>query len=356
MIALILAGGSGTRFWPLSRESEPKQFLPLLGGRSLLAETVARIRPVVPADRILIVTGNAFVQRARREVPGVPSEHVIGEPAGRNTGPCIALAAARARAAWGGDEVMVVLPADHAIGAPERFLGALRAGEAYCRGADALLTLGIRPTRPETGYGYLEIGEKSAEVQGHAVHRVGRFVEKPDRQAAETYAHSGRHLWNSGMFLWRVEVIEQALVAHVPDAGPALDALREASDAELPSVLDETYPRLPALSIDYAVMEKARNVAAMPVDFPWSDVGSWTALGELLPRDEAGNSVRGSHVGIDTEGCVIHAGDRVVATIGLEDLVVVATDRAVLVCPRDRAQEVREIVRLLRERGLDRVL
>jgi mannose-1-phosphate guanylyltransferase len=353
MIALILAGGSGTRFWPLSRESAPKQFLPLLGARSLLAETVSRIAPLIPPDRILIVTGSPFVERARAEAAGVPPENVIGEPIGRNTAPCIALAAARASLLWGEEEVMAVLPADHLIGDEARFLAALRDGERFCRSERALLTLGIRPSRPETGYGYLEIAGPRIEVGAHGVSAVARFVEKPDRETAEGYVRSGRHLWNSGMFLWRVGVVADAIAAHIAGAGEAMAAFREATPADLGSALEKWYPELPALSIDYAVMEKAANVYTIPVDFPWNDVGSWSALAEVLAPDSEGNFVVGRHVGLGTKRCIVRAGNRLVATIGLDGIVVVETERAVLVCPVGLAQDVRLLVQKLRELGFE---
>lgn len=356
MIALILAGGSGTRFWPLSRESEPKQFLPLLGERSLLAETVLRVSALIPPERILVVTGDSFVERARAEAPGVPPENVIGEPAGRNTAPCIALATALAGVRYGGDEVMVALPADHRIGEAERFLAVLAAGATFCRQERALLTLGIRPSRPETGFGYLEVAEKRAEIDGSAIHRVVRFVEKPDLAKAEEYVRSGRFLWNSGMFLWRIDAIEAALGEHVPNATGAITAFRAARPGDLGEALAEWYPRLAATSIDYAVMEKASNVFSIPVDFPWSDVGSWSALGELLAPDADGNCVIGPFVGIDTRRSIIHASGRLVATIGLEDVIIVETDRAVLVCPAARAQDVRALVERLRALGRRSVL
>jgi len=353
MIAVILAGGSGTRFWPVSRASEPKQFLPLLGGRSLLAETVARVLPLVPAERIFVVTGGSFTERARREAPMLPAENVIGEPTGRNTAPAIVLAVARADRGGGSDEVMVVLPADHAIGDVPLFHETLRAGEEFCRTEKALLTLGIRPARPETGYGYLEIGERRAVRRGRAVHEVARFVEKPNRETAERFFASGRHLWNSGIFLWRMDAIEEALLRHVQGARAAIAAFRAAAAEDLYPVLEETYPKLPALSIDYAVMEKASNIAAIGADFAWNDVGSWSALGDLLPRDAEGNEVDGRHVGLDTRGSVIRSGGRLIATIGLDGVVVVETDRAVLVCPRERAQDVRALVEKLRALGLE---
>ncbi|MFH1277442.1 MAG: mannose-1-phosphate guanylyltransferase [Candidatus Eisenbacteria bacterium] len=356
MIAVIMAGGSGTRFWPRSTESEPKQFLPLLGGRSLLADTVDRIAPLVPPERVVVVTGEAFVERTRREAPGLPPENVLGEPLGRNTAPCIALAAAWCAARFGEDEVMIVLPADHHVGKPERFLEILRAGGAFCAEKPYLLTIGIRPTGPETGYGYLEIGGAIGGAEDLPVHRVDRFVEKPDRATAEKYLRSGRFLWNSGMFLWRTAVIVEALERHVPESREAMALYRKAKRGDLGRLLEETYPKFPALSIDYAVMEKAEAVAAIPADFPWSDVGSWSALGELLPADGEGNRVSGRHAGIDTKGCVIYAPGRLVATIGVENLIVVETERAVLVCPKERAQEVKAMVERLRASGRDDLL
>lgn len=356
MIAVVMAGGSGTRFWPRSTADEPKQFLPLLGGRSLLAETIARIVPLVSPEKILVVTGEAFVDRARRDAPALPPENVIGEPLGRNTAPCVALAAAIASARWGDDEVMLVLPADHFIGDGARFLETLRAGEAFCARHDRLLTLGVRPTSPETGYGYLEIGERLGEEGTIAVHAVDRFVEKPNRETAERYVRSGNHLWNSGMFLWRTGVIAGALERYVPESREAMLAFRRAAPGALGGVLEKFYPSLPAESIDYAVMEKADRVAAIPADFPWSDVGSWSALGELLPDDGDGNRVSGRHLGIDTTGCVVFAPGRLVATIGVRDMIVVETERAVLVCPKERAQDVRALVERLREEGRTELL
>jgi len=356
MIALIMAGGSGTRFWPVSTAGKPKQFLPLAGGRSLLAETVARIDGLTPPERTLIVTGEAFVQRTRREPPSIPPENVIGEPLGRNTAPCVAVGTAVATARWGGDEVMLVLPADHFIGDRRRFHEIVRAGEAYCREEADLVTLGIRPVAPETGYGYVEIGEERRRAGDVAVHAVRRFVEKPDRATAERYVAGGRHLWNSGIFLWRLCVIREAIEKHVPGAAALLTAIEGVGTGGLSAVLAEAYPRLPALSIDYAVMEKAENIATVPADFPWSDVGSWNALGDLLEEDEEGNCVAGAHVGVDTTGCIISSPSRLVATIGLRNLVLVATQRAVLVCPRGRAQEVRAVVERLREEGREEYL
>lgn len=356
MIALIMAGGSGTRFWPRSREEEPKQFLHLLGGRSLLSETVERIRPLVPPERILVVTASPFVKRVIEEIPGIPPENVLGEPIGRNTAPCVALAAARAERQWGGEEVMVVLPADHHIGAPDRFLETLRIGGELCAAENILLTLGVVPTSPETGYGYLERGPLWKRHGETEAYRVDRFVEKPDLESANRFLQSGKYYWNSGMFLWRVRVITEELIRHMPELKNPIDAYREAEYRDLEDVVLETYKGLSSISIDCGVMEKADCVVTLPADFPWSDVGSWSALGELIGKNREGNAVVGEHVAIDSKGCIVYSPGRLTATIGVNDLIIVETDHAVLVCPRDRAQDVKKMVEKLRDEGREELL
>lgn len=349
MIALIMAGGTGTRFWPRSRMRQPKQFLPLLGEKSFLEETVARIDPMIPADRILVITGAPFVESVRKAFPAIPAENILGEPVGRNTAPCIALAAAVAERRWGLDEVMAVLPADHHIADRKPFVDLLWKAAEACSGSGALVTLGIRPSRPETGYGYLEIGEEWKEISGTPAYRVNRFVEKPDRKRAEEYAASSKYLWNSGMFLWTVGAIREELEKHLPELKEAMDAFREGEPSDLPALLTHYFPRMPSVSIDYGVMEKAEEVIALPAEFPWNDVGSWEALSDLIVPDNEGNYVIGDFLGVDSGNCVIHSPRKLVAAIGVRDLVVVETDDALLICPRDRAQDVRAVVERLRE-------
>lgn len=349
MIAVIMAGGSGTRFWPRSRKNRPKQFLPLLGERSFLDETIRRVEPMISADRILIITGAEFVPHVREAYPAVPAENVIGEPVGRNTAPCIALAAAVAEQRWGNGEVMAVLPADHHIADRKPFVDLLWKGVEACNGSDVLVTLGIRPSRPETGYGYLEIGEEWKEISGTKAYRVNRFVEKPDRSKAEEYVDSGKYLWNSGMFLWTVSAIRGAIEKHLPELREPMDAFREGRPSDLPALLTHYFPRMPSVSIDYGVMEKAKNVAALPAEFAWNDVGSWEALSELIVPDNEGNHVIGDFLGVDSGGCVIHSPRKLVAAVGVRDLIVVETEDALLICPRHRAQDVRAVVDRLRE-------
>ncbi len=349
MIAVIMAGGSGTRFWPRSRRSTPKQFLPLLGEKSLLAETLDRIAPAVPIEKVLVVTSAQFMDEVPRHLPGIPPENVLGEPVGRNTAPCIALAAAVAERRWGSDEVMAVLPADHHVENRDAFIELLVKAAEACTGTAMLVTVGIRPDRPETGFGYLELGERWKEIGGETLYRLKRFVEKPDLERAKEYVASERFLWNSGMFVWTVGAIRAELERHLPECAEAMDAFRKAGTSELGGLLSHYFPRLPSISIDYAVMEKSNHVAALPASFAWSDVGSWDALRGLVVPDNEGNYVVGDFLGIDSTGCVIHSPRKLVAAVGVRDLIIVETEDALLVCRRDRAQDVRAVVDRLEE-------
>lgn len=354
MIAVIMAGGRGTRFWPRSRARQPKQFLPLLGEKNFLQETIERIDPIIPADRILIITGAPFVEMVREGFPAIPEENILGEPVGRNTAPCIALAAAVAEKRWGPDEVMAVLPADHYIADRKPFVDLLWKGAEACSGSSVLVTLGIRPSRPETGYGYLEMGEAWKEISGTPSYRVDRFVEKPNLEKAKEYLAAGNYLWNSGMFLWTVGAIRAELERHLPELREAMDAFREGKSSDLTALLTHYFPLMPSVSIDYGVMEKAKDVIAMAAEFPWNDVGSWEALSDLIVPDNEGNYVIGDFLGVDSGHCVVHSPHKLVAAIGVHNLVIVETDDALLICPRDRAQEVRAVVeRLAEEERLD---
>lgn len=354
MIAVIMAGGSGTRFWPQSRRAEPKQFLKLAGDRSLLQATVDRIAPLVPIDRVIVVTNARFVDRVSEDLPALPRENILGEPVGRNTAPCVALATAWTESRFGPDEVMAVLPADHHIGDEPGFLSILAAAEEVASRDSGLVTIGIKPTRPETGYGYLELGDEEPPSEGHKVRRVARFVEKPDRDRAVEYMNGGNHLWNSGMFLWKAASIRAEIERQLPDIVPGMNAFRDARD--LAAELVRQYPGFPSVSIDYGVMEGATAVRAIPGDFAWSDVGSWEALWDLGPLDENGNTVRGDAVLIDSTNCVVSGDVKLIAAVGVSDLVIVQSGDAILVCPRARAQDVRLIVDRLAESGRDGIL
>lgn len=348
MQALILAGGSGTRFWPLSRRRRPKQLLSLDGSSSLLRRAVERVRPLVGNEGLWVSTTRELAAAVARELPEVPEERILAEPAGRNTAPAIGWCLAR-MPEGGGDEIVAVLPADHRVADDEAFRRALTVAEAEARSHDRVLTLGVRPTRAESGYGYLELGEVLDAESG--VRRVVRFTEKPDPATAERFAASGDHLWNAGIFVFR----RGRLLAELARLAPAIgEGLRRM--AERPEESERIYGQLPSQSIDHAVMEQLEELATVPLDCGWSDLGSWDALAEVLPADESGNRARGDVLALDCAGCLLWAEEGQIAALGLADLVVVRTGDAVLVAPRERSQEVRRIVAALRERGRDDLL
>lgn len=334
--AVILAGGGGTRLWPASRRRQPKQFLPLApGGRSLFEATVARVRPLVPLERVLVVTAASQVAQVRAALPELPDANLVVEPVGRNTAPAIALAARTLERRGQGEAVMAVLPSDHVVTDEAAFIRTL--GHALAAAERHLVTCGIPPTRPETGFGYLELGPRT----DGAAREVRRFVEKPDLARAREYLASGNYLWNSGMFFFRVDRILDELRRHLPALLPALDA---------------RYEDAPAVSIDYGVMEKAEDIWSVPGAFGWSDVGSWGDLAGLHPADAAGQTrLGGPLVAIDARDNVV-VGEPLVALVGVEGLVVVATEDAILIAPKGRSQEVRAVVAALEQRRLDAYL
>ncbi|MBI4913258.1 MAG: mannose-1-phosphate guanylyltransferase [Acidobacteria bacterium] len=341
-VIVVMAGGKGTRFWPRSRERRPKQFLPILGERNLLAQTVDRVLPTFGPERIFIATTTELAEETRRLLPELPPDNVIAEPEGRNTAPCLALALvhiARKRP----DAVMAVLSADHWIGDEPRFLEDLDLAARHAAGTGDLVTFGIPPAYPETGYGYIE-----TEGEG-PVRRVAAFREKPPLETALAYAASGRHFWNAGMFVWRLDAFREELRAHAPAVLDPLEAW--ASAGALPGDLPAAYARTEATSIDYALLERSRRVAAIPARFRWSDVGSWPALLDFHEKDAAGNIVRGDAVLVEARDCAVFGGARLVALAGVEDLIVVDEPDALLVTRRDRAQGVKQVVDELKRRG-----
>jgi len=339
--AVIMAGGVGTRFWPQSRRRRPKQFLALEGGRTLLQETARRLRPIVPWSRMVVVAPRDLAPLVRRQLPALPRTNLVIEPAARGTAACLALvggwiARRDPRAS------MAVFPADHAIRAADRFERCVRRAFEVAETHDSLVTFGIPPTAPETGYGYIEIG--AALNRGTPrVHWAERFVEKPDLRTARRFLVSRRYLWNSGMFVWRVAVLRSALERHAPALGRVMDDFGAARRA-VTAKARRGYRRLPAVSIDVALMERAERVAVVVATFDWNDVGSWAAIPALWGTDGAGNAARGRTLLVDCRGTLVHGSTRLVAVLGVDDLVVVDSPDAVLVCPRDRAQDVRRIV------------
>jgi len=345
--AVIMAGGSGTRFWPLSTKQRPKQLLALgPGPDSLLADTIRRIAPLVPAERVLIATSEALADAVAAAVPQVPRANILGEPIGRNTAPCVGWAAAHV-ARRDPDAVILVLPSDHHIGDEQAFLAVLSRAIDAAKSGD-LVTVGIEPTRPETGYGYLEKGEGLRP----GVDRCARFVEKPNRARAEEFLASGKFLWNSGMFFFRADVILAAIRATLPELAAALVRYDEAAArGEEAALVRATYAMLPNVSIDNGVMEKAGNIAVVPGSFGWSDLGSYQTAWELATKDADGNAVPADAIAIDARGNFARStsGKRI-ALVGVDDLVVIETEDAILVIPRSRDQDVKKAVEAIERR------
>ncbi len=357
---VVMAGGSGTRFWPLSRKDRPKQFLALAGEEPLLAATVARLPPLARPRDIYVVCGPRHAAAAKRMLKALPAENFVVEPCARNTAPCVGLAAIHvARRDPRG--VMAMLPADHHIARPKAFREAIAAAaELAARGVIA--TIGTQPSRPETGYGYLKLGPRLAargrRRGGAPAHKVERFVEKPDVVTAARYLADGGYLWNSGIFVFRADVILEEIRRAMPVLGEQLDAIQATLGTPLyAKTLRRVFPDCPSISIDYGVMEKSSRIAVVPAEFGWSDVGSFAALSDVRPSDHLGNVAEGDALVIDGRNDVVVAtGGRPVAVVGIDDVVVVDAGDAVLVCRRDRAQDVRKAVEELSRRGRDEVL
>ena len=356
--AVILAGGRGTRFWPRSRRRRAKQVLKVLGEETLIQQTVARLRPLVPAERTWVITNHDLRAEIIRQLPEVPPEQIVAEPAQRNTAPAIGLAAHLVAARDGRAALIGVFPADHLVARPAEFRRVIQAGLSAAA-AGQIVVLGIRPRWPETGYGYVEFRSAEAAAAG-LPQPVARFREKPTLRAARRYLRGGRHFWNAGIFLWSAGTILEALEEHLPATAAVLERIarelsgrKQRSRAAAQRTLARLYPRCENISIDYAVLEKAKNVAGIPGDFGWNDVGSWKAVYELMPRDASGNAVRGDAWVLDARGNYLDVGDvpgTFVAAIGVEDLLVVDTPDALLIVHRDRAQDVSQAVKWLAAR------
>ncbi len=354
LVGVILAGGGGTRLWPRSRARLPKPLMPLLpDGRTMLQATWSRLRPLIPAERLFVSTGLAYADAVRRQLSDLPPDHLIVEPAGRDTGPAAGLAAVHV-ARLDPEAIMGLFPADHIIQDEDGFHDSVRLA-AQVAAHDYLVTLGMQPTHPETGYGYVEVAGPVPELESDSRARlVARFVEKPDLATATAYVEGGRHLWNAGIFIWRARVILEQFRAFLPDIAARLAAIDAAAGTpDAPAVLEREWADMRKISVDFGIMEKAARVATIPSDIGWSDAGDWNAIGALLGTPGAGYVSAGvEHLARDSRDCVVAAPPgKLVATIGLADVVIVDTPDALLVCPRARAQEVRQIVDALNARG-----
>jgi mannose-1-phosphate guanylyltransferase len=348
--AVIMAGGAGTRLWPAARQEMPKQLQRLIFDRPLIAETVQRMARHYSLERILIVTAARYADPIREVVPELPAENIISEPFGRNTAAAIALAAFRI-ARDNPEAVFAVFPADHVVLKPEVLFAALDfAGELAQQ--HRVVDIGVPPSHPETGYGYIELGERIGERNGVEAFAVRRFVEKPSREKAEEYLAAGNYIWNSGMFVWRAGEYLDALRTHLPNTYNRLEAAIVAGD----EALAEAYAQIEDISVDYAIMEKTSDVVAVPADCDWRDIGDWAALYDMMDHDPDGNAFSGEHVTLDTTNSLLIAPGKLVAAIGVSDLILVEQGDVVLVMRRDRAQDVKKILDQLKETGRDRYL
>jgi mannose-1-phosphate guanylyltransferase len=359
-----MAGGSGTRFWPWSRRALPKQFLPLAGASTLLRQTFERLRPLVPPERVWVVTSEAHLARVAAEVPEVSRQRILGEPVGRSTAPCVGLAAQRVARLDPGAPVLF-LPADHVIDPPAAFARDVELGLAALAAAAGVeepptVTFGVPPRSPNPAFGYIQRGEPLlTSPGGGTVHRAIRYREKPPLSLCQEFVGSGQFFWNSGIFLWTAGGILRLIEKHMPALALGLEAIAARAaepGGSLERAIREHFGSLPSKSIDHGVLEHAGNVLVIKSGFDWDDVGLWGALERHAPRDEAGNSVIGRHLGLSTYRSIIAGRKRLIATIGVENLVVVETDDAVLVCSRDETEKVKDLVERLGKEGFEDLL
>jgi mannose-1-phosphate guanylyltransferase len=357
--ALIMAGGGGTRFWPRSRSARPKQFLTLTGDRSLLQLACDRLEAQAPPENTWVITAKQHRSEAQNQLPYLPPAQIVGEPVGRDTAPCIGLGAALIERR-DPEAVMLVTPADHVIEPTAEFQRAVRAAVAVAEeNPKALITFGIPPAYPATGYGYIHRGPEVARRQNVSVFRVSAFREKPAADLAEQFVASGAYFWNSGIFVWKASAVLAELRRSKPDMAAAVGRAADAWDTpRRDEVLRDEYPKMEKVSIDYAVMEHAREVLVLQAPYKWDDVGSWLALERLHPQDAENNTVLATHVGLDTSHCVIVGDDarRLIATIGVHDLLIIQDGDATLIADRRDEGTVKQLVDRLKEKGLDRYL
>lgn len=361
LYAVIMAGGVGSRFWPRSRRATPKQFLDIFGSASLIQNTFSRLQPLIEPENVYVVTNADYAEQTRDHLPALPAENVLAEPVARNTAPCIAFAAAKLHAK-DPDATMIVLPADHLIADVRRFHEVLKASVKAAQTPDTLVTIGIRPTHPETGYGYIQFDadgdEDGVRDAGPAdtprAHKVLTFAEKPDLATAERFVDAGDFLWNSGMFIWRADSILNAIAKHLPEVSACFAPLEGVfgTDGEQEAI-EKAYAKSPKISIDYGVMEQADKVKVVPAAFGWNDVGDWRAVHDIAEKDDAGNRAEGNVIFQDTARSFARTSDgRLLVLVGMRDALVVDTGDAVLVCHREKAQQVKDVVDFLGLHGM----
>lgn len=350
---LIMAGGVGSRFWPRSRKNLPKQLLNIFGQQTMIQETVERIRNFVPSENILIITNKVQKAFVEEQLPFLPKENIVAEPVGRNTAPCIGLAA-KLISQKSKDAVFVTLPADHLITDKKTFLATLSRAMEFAYHSKGLVTFGITPTRPDTGYGYINFDKSEVEEK---VYKVIRFVEKPDSEKAKSYLKSGDYSWNSGMFVWRADVILEEIKKFLPELFNGLDKLANSfNNNEFAKDLETFFNSINGISIDYGIMEKSEKVYMIKGEFDWSDVGSWETVYELSEKDENNNALIGDIHTLKTKNSYIYSPNKFISVIGLDNVVVIDTQDALLVCNRENVQEVKEAVEFLKMKNRNNLI
>jgi len=355
LYAVIMAGGKGTRFWPLSRENRPKQLLAITGEEAMIRMTVDRILPLIPPERVLVITGASHAEEIKALLPDLPPDNIFVEPVGRNTLPCIGLAA-HVVSNMDPDGVMLVLPADHIIIKAAQFRSLVKKGVQLAKQRETIVTLGITPSRPETGYGYIEAAEEELDLNNTKAFRVASFHEKPDQKKALEYFKAGCFYWNSGMFIFSAKTILFWLEKLQPGLACDLKGLaQKLHQPDFKAAMAEIYPHLTSISIDYGIMEQAEGTLVLPADIGWSDIGSWSVAAEHWPVIE-GNFAQGECLFIESQGCAVYSPRKLVTLIGVKDLVVVDTPDALLICPKDKDQRVKDVVEALRNRGRHELL
>lgn len=353
---LIMAGGKGERFWPKSRTNLPKQFLNISGNKSMIQQCVARLQKFIPIEQVFVVTNELYAELIKAQIPSLPWDNIIIEPIGRNTAPCVGLASIIIEEKYP-DSTMIVLPSDHIIKNEDEFVDILETAAAVSRRDNYLVTLGITPTYPETGYGYIESTREVQELNGLEIHKVNKFVEKPNLEVANRYIESGNYYWNSGIFVWQVSVIRRYIQQFMPEMHDLLETMKAAFKyTERNDIIRAEFSKMPDQSIDYGIMEKVKDIYVIPCKFGWDDVGSWTALERINTQDEHGNVIRGNTLNIDTKGCIIESNGKLIATLGVEDLIIVETDDVTLICNKEKAQEIKSLIKELKIQKLEQYL
>lgn len=345
--ALIMAGGKGERFWPKSRVNLPKQFLSLTDdGKTMIQLTVQRILPLIEMEDIFVATNKNYKELVKEQLPGIPEENILCEPVGRNTAPCIGLGAVHINSKYE-DAVMVVLPSDHLIKQVDVFEDLLSEACDIAAENENIVTLGITPNYAETGYGYIKFIEKNKKGQAF---EVESFVEKPNIEKAKEYLASGDYLWNSGMFVWKLSTILSKMESLLPGVYNGLCTIKDAIGTNVEDVvLQDVFPTLESISVDYGILEKSDNIYTIPSAFGWDDVGSWLAVSRVRGLDTNDNTIKGNVISIDTKSCIIEAQDKLIATLGIEDIVIVDTKDVTLICNKQKTNEIKEVLNVLRK-------